>query len=153
MNILEKKDDFEVLMVEDSPADTLLITEAFKDNGIPCNLNIVGDGEQALDYLNREGKYINAAIPDIILLDLNLPRMDGLTFLRRVKSENLFKSIPVIVLTSSRSDLDIRDVWAMNASCYIIKPSNLDEYTDVVKKIQTFWLTLVQLPTKQSTAV
>jgi len=101
-----------------------------------------------VDFLNRKGKYADAKEPDFILLDLNLPRMDGRTFLGRVKQEGLFKSIPVIVLTSSRSDLDIREVYEMNANCYIVKPSNLDGYIETVKKLQDFWMTLVQLPSR-----
>ncbi|HEY5039817.1 MAG TPA: response regulator, partial [bacterium] len=102
-NQVEKR-VFEILFVEDNPADVLQITEAFQENGIPGHLNVVGDGEEALDYLNQGGKYAQAKTPDFILLDLNLPRIDGRTFLRRVKSEGLFKSIPVIVLTNSQSD-------------------------------------------------
>jgi CheY-like chemotaxis protein len=138
----------EILLVEDDPGAVLLITEAFKENRTLAHLNVVGDGEEAVDYLNRKGKYADATAPDFILLDLNLPRMDGRTFLGRVKSEGLFKSIPVIVLTSSRSDLDIREVYEMNANCYIVKPSDLDGYIETVKKLQDFWMTLVQFPAR-----
>ncbi|HEY5038134.1 MAG TPA: response regulator [bacterium] len=148
MNNHDEKRIFEILMVEDDPADVLLITAAFKETRIQCHLNIVGDGEEALDYLNRKGKYADVKTPDIILLDLNLPRMDGRAFLKRVKSEGLFKSIPVIVLTSSRSDLDIREVYELNAACYIVKPSDLDGYTETVKKLNNFWMTVVQLPSR-----
>lgn len=140
----------EILLVEDNPDDVLLITEAFKESSIMTHLNVVGDGEETLDYLNRKGKYAGAVAPDFIILDLNLPRMDGRTFLKRIKSENLFKSIPIIVLTSSRSDLDIREVWALNANCYIVKPSDLDGYIETVKKIRDFWTTVVVLPPKPS---
>jgi len=150
LNNHDEKRIFEILMVEDNPADALLLTEAFKENRISGHLNVVGDGEEALDYLNKKGKYPNAKTPDFILLDLNLPRMDGRAFLKRVKSEGLFKSIPVIVLTSSRSDLDIREVYELNAACYIVKPSNLDGYTETAKKIQDFWMTLVQFPSRPS---
>jgi two-component system, chemotaxis family, response regulator Rcp1 len=142
----------EILLVEDNPADVLLITEAFKENRLKANLNVVNDGEEALDYLNRKGKHAEAKTPDYILLDLNLPRMDGRTFLGRVKRESLFKSIPVIVLTSSRSDLDIREVYELNANCYIVKPSDLDGYMETVKKLQDFWMTLVLLPPQPSSA-
>ena len=137
---------FEILMVEDNPGDALLLTEAFKENRIPAHLNVVGGGEEALAYLNRKGKYADAKAPDFILLDLKLPRMSGRAFLRRVKTEGLFKSIPVIVLTNSRLDLDIREVYEMNAACYIVKPFDLDGYTETVKKLQDFWMTLVQFP-------
>ena len=137
----------EILMVEDNPGDAILVTESFKENRILSQLNVVGDGEEALAYLNHKGKYANAKTPDLILLDLNLPRMDGRAFLGRIKTEGLFKSIPVIVLTSSRSDLDIKEVYELNANCYIVKPATLDEYTETVRKIYTFWLTTVQLPT------
>ena len=132
--------------MEDNPADVLLITEAFKENRTPVHLNFVGDGEEAVDFLNRKGKYANAKTPDLILLDLNLPRMDGKSFLGRIKPGGLFKSIPVIVLTSSRSDLDIREVYEMNANCYIVKPADLDGYIETAKKIHDFWMTLAQLP-------
>ncbi len=137
--------------MEDSPGDVLLITEAFKESAITTRLNVVGDGEEALDYLNRKGKHTTATAPDFIILDLNLPRMDGRAFLKRIKAENLFKSIPIIVLTSSRSDLDIREVWALNANCYIVKPSDMDGYIETVKKIRDFWMTVV-LPPKPNTA-
>ena len=142
----------EILLVEDNPDDVLLITEAFKENSLRTHLNVVGDGDKALDYLNRRGPYAGAAAPDFIILDLNLPRMDGRAFLKRIKEENLFKSIPIIVLTSSRSDLDIREVWALNANCYIVKPSDMDGYIETVKKIRDFWLTLVVLPPKPNAA-
>jgi chemotaxis family two-component system response regulator Rcp1 len=141
----------EILLVEDSPSDVRLITEAFKECAIKTQLNVVGDGEEALAYLNRKGKHAAAVAPDFIILDLNLPRVDGRAFLKRVKSENLFKSIPIIVLTSSRSDLDIREVWALNANCYIVKPSDMDGYIETVKKIRDFWLTVV-LPPKPNAA-
>jgi len=142
----------EILLVEDNPADILLIKEAFKENRLRTILNVVSDGEEALDYLNQKGKHTDAKTPDFILLDLNLPRMDGRTFLGRIKRENLFKSIPVIVLTSSRSDLDIREVYELNANCYIVKPSDLDGYIETVKKVQDFWMTLVLLPPRPSSA-
>ncbi len=134
------------MMVEDNLADTILMKVAFKENRIPGNLNVLGDGEQALDYLNRQGKYTDAKTPDFILLDLNLPRMDGREFLRQVKREGLFKSIPVIVLTSSKLESDIREVYEMNANCYVVKPSNLDGYIETAKIIQAFWMNLVQFP-------
>ena len=134
------------MMVEDNLADTILMKVAFKENRIPGNLNVLGDGEQALDYLNRQGKYTDAKTPDFILLDLNLPRMDGREFLKRVKSEGLFKTIPVIVLTSSKLESDIREVYEMNANCYVVKPSNLDGYIETAKIIQAFWMNLVQFP-------
>jgi len=132
--------------VEDNPADVLLITAAFKKERIQCHLNAVGDGEEALNYLNRKGKYAEVKTPDIILLDLNLPRMDGRTFLRRVKSEGLFKSIPVIVLTNSQSD------YGMSVPCFLVKPSDLNGYTKTVKKIQDFWRTVVPLHPQPNSA-
>jgi CheY-like chemotaxis protein len=147
LNDFFKKRIPEILLVEDDPGDVLLITEGFKENRTLAHLIVVGDGEEAIDYLNQKGKYSDAKAPDFIILDLNLPRMDGRDFLRRIKNEKLFKLIPVIVLTSSRSDLDIREVYELNAACYIVKPADLDGYTEAVKKIQDFWITLVQLPT------
>jgi CheY-like chemotaxis protein len=147
LNDFFKKRIPEILLVEDDPGDVLLITEGFKENRTLAHLIVVGDGEEAIDYLDQKGKYSDAKAPDFIILDLNLPRMDGRDFLRRIKNEKLFKLIPVIVLTSSRSDLDIREVYELNAACYIVKPADLDGYTEAVKKIQDFWITLVQLPT------
>ena len=136
----------EILLVEDDPGDVLLITEGFKENRTLAHLIVVGDGEEAVDYLNQKGKYSDAKTPDFIILDLNLPRMDGRAFLRRIKNEKLFKLIPVIVLTGSRSDLDIREVYELNAACYIVKPVDLDGDTEAVKKSQDFWMTLVKFP-------
>jgi two-component system, chemotaxis family, response regulator Rcp1 len=147
---LFKKRIPEILLVEDNPADVLLITEAFKENRTLVHLNFVGDGEEAVDFLNRKGKYVGAKTPDLILLDLNLPRMDGKSFLKRLKPEGLFKSIPIIVLTSSKSDLDIREVYEMNANSYIVKPIDLDGYIETAKKIHDFWMTLAQLPPTDS---
>ncbi|HEY5039043.1 MAG TPA: response regulator [bacterium] len=151
MNNQIEKRNFEILMVEDNLGETILTKVAFMENKIPGHLNIVGDGEEALDYLNRQGKHADAKTPDFILLDLNLPRMDGRTFLRRVKIEGFFKSIPVIVLTNSRLDSDIREVYEMNGNCYIVKPSNLAGYTEIVKKLHDFWMTLVQFPPRLNT--
>ena len=143
---------FEILMVEDSPTDVLLIREAFKENRVQGRLNVVGTGEEALDYLNRTGKQAGAKTPDFILLDLNLPGMDGRAFLRRIKIENLFKTIPVFVLTGSKADLDVKEVYELNAACYIVKPAGIEGYINVVKKLHDFWMTVAWLPPKPSTA-
>ena len=146
MNNRDEKRIFEILVVEDSKTAIQLLTEAFTENGIQSHLNVVGDGEDALDYLYRQGKYAHAKTPDFILLDLNLPRLDGRAFLRRIKSENLFKLIPVFVLTGSKSDQDIRDVYELNAASYIVKPLDVDGYIEVVKKLHDFWMTVAWVP-------
>ena len=153
MNNRDEKGIFEILVVEDSKTAILLLTEAFTENRLQSHLNVVGDGEEALDYLYRQGKYAEAKTPDFILLDLNLPRLDGRAFLRRIKSENLFKLIPVFVLTGSNSDQDIREVYELNAAGYIVKPSDIDGYIEVVKKLHDFWMTVAWPPPQPKSGI
>lgn len=136
----------EVLLVEDNPGDVRLTREALKDGLIPKRLSVVHDGEQAVAFLKREGKYEAAPRPDIILLDFNLPKKDGGEVLEVIKADGDLRSIPVVVLTTSQAARDIQRAYDLHANCYITKPLELDRFMDVVKSIEDFWLTVVKLP-------
>jgi two-component system response regulator len=139
----------EVLLVEDSPADVRLTQEALKEEKLFIRLNVVPDGVEAMAYLRREGKYANAARPDLILLDLNLPKKDGREVLKEIKSDQKLKVIPVVVLTISRTEEDVARSYDLHANCFITKPIDLNQFSRVVKTIQEFWLTIVKLPPKE----
>jgi CheY-like chemotaxis protein len=145
MNISETK-PIEILLVEDSPSDTALTIEALKAGKIANNLNHVEDGVEAMDYLKRRGKYARAVRPDLVMLDLNLPRKDGREVLKEMKSDLTLKAIPVIVLTTSSSDRDVLQSYELNANCYIIKPVDFEHFIEVVRSVENFWLTVVTLP-------
>ena len=136
----------EILLVEDSPGDVRLTREAFKDAKVHINLNVASDGAEAMDFLNREGKHSDVPRPDLILLDLNLPKKDGREVLDEIKQSPVLKSIPVVILTTSASDEDILRSYRLHANCYITKPVGLDGFLEVVKSIDTFWLSVVKLP-------
>ena len=138
----------QVLLVEDSPGDIRLTQEALKDAKIHINLHVVRDGEQAMSFLMREGEYANAARPDLILLDLNLPKKDGREVLREIKESETLKIIPVVILTTSASEADILRSYLLHANCYITKPVSLDGFLTVVKSIEDFWMSVVKLPSK-----
>jgi len=138
----------EVLLVEDSPGDVRLTQEAFKDAKVHINLNVASDGAEAMEFLNREGKHAHAPRPDLILLDLNLPKKDGREVLEEVKESPTLMSIPVVILTTSASDTDILRSYRLHANCYITKPVSLDAFLEVVKSIDDFWLTVVRLPSE-----
>jgi len=136
----------EVLLVEDSPGDVRLTREAFKDAKVHINLHVASDGTEAMDFLYREGKHSNVPRPDLILLDLNLPKKDGREVLEEIKESPALKSIPVVILTTSASDADILRSYRLHANCYITKPVGLDGFLEVVKSIDSFWLSIVKLP-------
>lgn len=136
----------DILLVEDNPGDVRLTLEAFKECKVNNNLHVVWDGVEAISFLRQEGKYIDASRPDLILLDLNLPRKDGREVLAEIKSDNELKYIPVVVLTTSYAEEDILKAYGLNANCYVNKPVNLDQFFKVVKSIENFWLTIVTLP-------
>ena len=138
----------EILLVEDNPADVRLTREALKEEKLHNNLSVVSDGVEALAFLRREGKYGKVARPDLILLDLNLPRKDGREVLEEIKRDERLKSIPVVVLTVSEAEGDILKSYNLHANCYIKKPIDLTQFSKVVKSIQDFWLTIVKLPPK-----
>ena len=136
----------EILLVEDSPGDVRLTREAFKEGKLANRLHVVSDGEEALAFLHRQGPYRDAVRPDLILLDLNLPKKDGREVLALIKADDELKRIPVVVLTTSRAEQDILKAYDLHANCYITKPVDLDQFLLVVKTVEEFWLTLVKLP-------
>ena len=135
-----------ILLVEDNPADIRLTQEAFKTTRIPNQLHIVRDGAEAMAYLEQTGRFANVPRPDMILLDLNLPKKDGREVLALIKQSPAYKQIPVVILTTSREEEDITHTYNHHANCFITKPAGLDEFLEVVKSIETFWLSVVQLP-------
>jgi chemotaxis family two-component system response regulator Rcp1 len=138
----------EILLVEDSPSDTALTIEALEAGKVVNRLSHVEDGVEAMAYLRRQGKYKSATRPDLIMLDLNLPRKDGREVLSELKNDAALKIIPVIVLTTSRSEQDILRSYELCANCYIAKPVDFEHFINVVKSIENFWLSIVTLPPK-----
>lgn len=136
----------EILLVEDNPGDIRLTQEALKDSKLHNNLSVVKDGVEALAFLRCEGQYTEAPRPDIILLDLNLPRKDGREVLEEIKSDDTLKRIPVVVLTTSDDDMDIIATYNLHANCYITKPVDLQQFVRIVKSIENFWFSIVKLP-------
>jgi two-component system, chemotaxis family, response regulator Rcp1 len=136
----------EVLLVEDSPGDVRLTQEAFKDAKVHINMHIAVDGTEAMAFLKREGIHASAPRPDLILLDLNLPKKDGREVLEEIKQSPTLKIIPVVILTTSGSDADILRSYLLHANCYITKPVDLQGFLNVVKSIDNFWLSVVKLP-------
>jgi len=146
MNTTKKGQPIEILLVEDNPGDVRLTQEALKENKVLNNLHVVEDGVEAMAFLHRDGKYADAVRPDLILLDLNLPRKDGREVLAEIKTDDNLKRIPVVVLTISGAEEDILKSYNLHANCYITKPVDLDQFIKVVKSIEDFWLTIVKLP-------
>lgn len=138
----------DILLVEDTPADARLTVEALEEEKIYNKLQIVPDGTEALAFLRGEGRYAGAGRPGIILLDLNLPKKGGLELLKEIKSDDGLKAIPVVVLTVSEAEDDIRKAYDLHANCYITKPVGLAQFIHVARSIQEFWLTMVKLPPK-----
>jgi two-component system response regulator len=136
----------EVLLVEDDPGDELMTREAFEDNKIGNTLHVVRDGEEALDFLYRRGRYAGAPTPDLILLDLNLPKYDGRQVLERIKSDPELAHIPVVVLTTSSAEEDILRSYKLHANAYVTKPVDLDQFIAAVRQIDEFFVTVVRLP-------
>jgi chemotaxis family two-component system response regulator Rcp1 len=136
----------EVLLVEDSPGDVRLTREALKDAKVHISLHVATDGIEAMAYLERKGKYLNAPRPDLILLDLNLPRKDGREVLKEIKESPSLMIIPVVILTTSSSEADVLQSYHLHANCYISKPVDLDGFLKVVQSIDSFWLSVVKLP-------
>ncbi len=138
----------EILLIEDNPGDARLAREALRDARVRNNLHWVPDGVEALGFLRREAKYSSAPRPDLILLDLNLPRKDGREVLTEIKADEKFRRIPVVILTTSQAHDDIQQAYHLNANCYIAKPVDFDQFTRIMKTIEDFWLTIVKLPTE-----
>lgn len=140
----------EILLVEDNPGDQRLTREALQENKINNNISIVEDGEAAIDFLNRKGEYANAPRPDLIMLDLNLPKKNGREVLEIIKADKNLKRIPVVILTTSSADEDIAKAYDLNANCYITKPVDFEQFTNIIKKTEEFWFSIVKLPTEQN---
>jgi CheY-like chemotaxis protein len=136
----------EVLLVEDSPGDVRLTQEAFRDASGAIHLHVVSDGVEAMAFLHQEKDHSGAPRPDIILLDLNLPKMDGREVLARIKQDDSLKTIPAIILTTSGAEADVVKSYQLHANCYLLKPVQLEAFESLVKSINEFWLTKVKLP-------
>ena len=137
-----------ILMVEDSEGDARLTEEALKDSKLRIRLETVVDGVEALDFLRKRGPYARSPTPDLILLDLNLPRVGGMEVLEEIKRDDVLRDIPVVVMTSSRAEQDILRSYKLQASCYITKPIGLEQLSNIVRSIDQFWFTIVTLPPK-----
>lgn len=140
--------DLEILLVEDNEGDIRLTIEAFKEAKIRNSIRVVRDGEEALAYLRKQGVYENVPAPDIILLDINLPKIDGKEVLSIMKNDPMLKTIPVIMLTTSSADSDVQDAYANHANCYVIKPVDLNKFMEVIRSIEEYWVSIVKLPNK-----
>ncbi|MEH0938741.1 response regulator [Micromonospora psammae] len=140
------KSPIEVLLVEDDPGDVLMTQEAFEEHKLRNRLNVVSDGAEALAYLRREGRYADAVTPDLILLDLNLPRRDGREVLEEIKEDEQLRRIPVVVLTTSQADEDILRSYQLHANAYVTKPVDFDRFISVVRQIDEFFVSVVKLP-------
>lgn len=146
MSIEEYGRPAQFLLVEDNPGDVRLTREALNEGKLRNHLNIVGDGVEALAFLRREGKYASAPRPDLVLLDLNLPRKDGREVLAEIKADPILKRIPVVIITSSEAEQDVLASYDLHVNCYVSKPVDLEQFIKVVRSIETFWLTIVKLP-------
>ena len=136
----------DVLLVEDDPGDVLMTREAFEDNKVANRLAVVSDGVSAMEYLRKEGPYADAPTPDLVLLDLNLPRMDGREVLQALKQDDQLRRIPVVVLTTSEAEEDVLRSYSLHANAYVTKPVDFDRFIDVVKQIDDFFVSVVRLP-------
>jgi chemotaxis family two-component system response regulator Rcp1 len=151
MNTGSTNGSAKILLVEDNPGDVRLTREALKEGKILNELSVVEDGVEALAFLRREGRYAEAARPDLILLDLNLPKKDGREVLQEIKGDGALKKIPVVVLTTSAAERDILKAYDLHANCYITKQVDLEQFMRVVQLIEDFWLTIVKLPVTEMT--
>jgi CheY-like chemotaxis protein len=138
----------QVLLVEDNPGDVRLTREAFRDAKVHLDMHVTADGVEAMEFLLRQGAYLQSPRPDLILLDLNLPRKDGREVLAEIKGDPSLKSIPVVILTTSAADADIERSYLLHANCYISKPVDLEGFLTVIRSIDDFWLSVVKLPPK-----
>ncbi|MBE9180319.1 response regulator [Oculatella sp. LEGE 06141] len=136
----------EILLVEDNPGDVRLTQEVLRDGRVHNHLSVVSDGVEALAFLLKQGKYASVPRPDLILLDLNLPRRDGREVLQQIKNHHALKRIPVVVLTTSQAEEDIAKAYELHGNCYISKPVDLNQFIRVIRSIEEFWLTIVKLP-------
>jgi CheY-like chemotaxis protein len=141
-------DDIQILLVEDNPGDVRLTQEALRGARVANELHVVGDGDEAIEFLRREGRHVAAPRPDIVLLDLNLPRVDGGEVLAEIKADSELSNIPIIVLTSSSAEADIQQSYGLHANCFISKPVDFTEFIAAVRSLEGFWLKIVRLPTR-----
>lgn len=141
-----KERSIRILLVEDNPGDARLTQEALEEARIANDLDIVADGAQALEFVKRQGRYAHSARPDLILLDLNLPKMSGLEVLAEIKKDDRLRSIPVIILTTSRNHEEVNRAYFLNCNAYIVKPVSLEQFIEAIELIDRFWLTIVTLP-------
>jgi chemotaxis family two-component system response regulator Rcp1 len=148
VNVKNPAYPIDILLIEDNPGDVRLTAEIFADSGLRNDLHVAKDGEEALAFLRRQGSYANAPQPDLILLDLNLPKKNGREVLAEIKADDDLKRIPVVVLTTSETLEDILDMYDLQANFYISKPVDLNQFVKVVQSIEEFWLSIVKLPTK-----
>ncbi|MDA0989660.1 MAG: response regulator [Verrucomicrobia bacterium] len=146
MPAIQRSKAMSILLVEDNPGDVQLTREALKENDFQNTLNVVQDGEDALRFLRGEEPYIGVALPDLILLDLNLPRKDGREVLADIKTDQKLRRIPVVVLTTSTDEKDISQTYDLHVNCYVTKPINFDRFIEVVRTIENYWLSVVELP-------
>jgi CheY-like chemotaxis protein len=150
MNPVERPDPIEVLLVEDDPGDVLLIREAFEDNKVANRLHVVADGVEALEFMRRTGAHAEAPRPDLVLLDLNLPRKDGREVLAEVKSDEQLRRIPIVVLTTSKAEEDVLRSYDLHANAYVTKPVDFERFIEVVRQIDEFFVSVVKLPGRQA---
>ncbi len=138
----------DILLIEDNPGDVRLTREALKRGKVLANLNVAVDGNEAMDYLMKKGKFANVTRPDLIILDLNLPKKDGRQVLKEIKENESLARIPVVVLTTSRAEQDVVKSYELHANAYITKPLDLNQFMSIIGEIETFWLKVVRLPPK-----
>ena len=146
MSIAPRKKPYEILVIEDNPGDVRLLQEALKEGNIRNSMNVVEDGEEALLYLNQRGKFCTATRPDLIFLDLNLPKKDGREVLAEIKGDTRLKQIPVVILTTSEAEQDVVRAYSLHANCYVPKPVDLETFFSTVKACQSYWFGTVRLP-------
>ena len=143
---IERLRPIEILLVDDNPGDIRLTQEALKESKVLNNMHTVEDGMEALEFLRKEGRFKDVITPDIILLDLNLPKRNGREVLSEIKNDDVLKKIPVVILTISRAEEDILKSYELHANCYITKPVDMDQFIKIVRSIEDFWFTIVRLP-------
>ncbi len=148
MNRTERSKPVEILLVEDNPGDVRLTMEALKEGKVYNKLHVAPDGVAALAFMRREGRYAEAPRPDLILLDLNLPKKDGREVLEEIKNDPDLRRIPVVILTTSQAEQDILKSYNLHANCYITKPVDLEQFIHVIKTVDSFWLSIVKLPSE-----
>lgn len=146
--MLERIKPFQILLVEDNPGDVMLTQEAFQDGKLVHQLSVAGDGEEALDFLYQRGAHAGAPRPDLILLDLNLPKKDGREVLAELKNDADLRHIPVIVLTTSEAEMDVWNAYKLHANCYLTKPIQMNDFFRKIRLVEDFWLTVVRLPAR-----